>query len=88
MDLDKTLAWKQSLVYLGGIILNILGWIFSGASFWFGLLFSIVGLGLIVYNVVSLMRSDQNKGVKIGLLVGKLIVFVLLLGASILVFAF
>lgn len=73
-DLDKTLAWKQSIVYAGGLILVVVSVVLMAAIGWPGILLAIAGFSLLIWNLISVINSDQIKAIKIALIIPKSIV--------------
>ena len=82
-DLNKVLAWKSALVYLGGIIFVIVGFVFTAPRIsWsnvVGFLISTLGILMIFYNLIMIIRSSQHGAIKIALIIPKIIFFLFFL---------
>lgn len=72
------LAWKQSLVYISGLVLIVFGIVALIMNLWFGILVEVAGFSLLVWNLISVIKSDQTKAVKVALIVPKAIVMLIL----------
>lgn len=71
MDVDKTIAWKQSLVFFGGLMLAFIGIFLMPVNIFIALPINIAGLGLLGYNLVANFKSKQAVGVKLALIFPK-----------------
>ena len=76
-DLNKTLAWKQSLVFFGAILLLIISIFLIPFISWLGIILNIAGFALYIFNIVATIKSNQAKNVKTALLIPKFIFLVL-----------
>ncbi|MGM0409020.1 MAG: hypothetical protein ACQERU_13650 [Bacteroidota bacterium] len=84
MDLDRAVAWKQGLIYFFGLVFVILGLVlaFVFEIAWAGMPVNILGLILLIVNLVSTFWSEQHAGVKVALLIPKILFFLILFGGS------
>ncbi len=76
-DLNKTLAWKQSLIFFAAILLLIISLFVMPFIFFFGIILNIAGFVLYVINIIATFKSNQTKSVKTALLIPKFIFLVL-----------
>lgn len=76
-DLNKILAWKQSLIFFGAILLLIISLFIMPFIFFLGLILNIAGFALYITNIIATFKSDQEKKVKTALLIPKFIFLVL-----------
>ena len=81
--MNRLMAWKQSVIFIVGIILATFSWFLIMTIFWPGLILNLAGLTLLVFNIVAMKRLDQIKGAKLALIIPKIIIFLLLLAASV-----